>query len=147
MLSKIPQINVYSFTTLDARASGLRFQTPYWAWSLPRMWYQKVPLMFFHRASILTKIPEPQDCIFQQILEPEVGPVSRCNAQWYVCGLKMDYNVIFNIFKLFVFIFSQQLLRMKNWGLAWRCWAASPGHGGKGVKEEMPQERPGILVG
>ena len=86
MLTKIPKIHVYSFKTLNARASGLNFPTPYWAWSLPWWfrfysfktldprawglhfptlywawclpwrWYQNVPLMFFHRASILTKI-------------------------------------------------------------------------------------------
>ena len=58
MLTKIPKIHVYSFKTLDARASGLHFPTPSWAWSLPWRWYQKVPIMFFHRASMLTKIPK-----------------------------------------------------------------------------------------
>ena len=58
MLTKIPKINVYSLKTLDARASGLYFPTPSWAWSLPWRWYQKVPIKFFHRASMLTKIPK-----------------------------------------------------------------------------------------
>ena len=58
MLTKIPKIYVYSFKTLVARASGLYFPTPSWAWSLPWRWYQKVPIKFFHRASMLTKIPK-----------------------------------------------------------------------------------------
>ena len=58
MLTKIPKIHVCSFKTLNARASGLYFPTPSWAWSLPWRWYLKVPIMFFHRASILTKIPK-----------------------------------------------------------------------------------------
>ena len=56
MLTKIPKIHVYSFKTLDARASGLSFPTPSWAWGLWRRCYQKVPIMFFHIASMLTKI-------------------------------------------------------------------------------------------
>ena len=58
MLTKIPKIYVYSFKTLDARASGLYFPTPSWAWSLPWRWHRKVPIKFFHRASMLTKIPK-----------------------------------------------------------------------------------------
>ena len=56
LLTNMPKIPVYSFKTLDARASGLHFPTPSWAWSLPWRWYQKVPIMFLHRASMLTKI-------------------------------------------------------------------------------------------
>ena len=58
VLTNIPKIHVYSLKTLDARAWGLHFPTPYWAWSLTWMWYQKVPIMFFHSASMLTKIPK-----------------------------------------------------------------------------------------
>ena len=58
MLNKIPKIHVNSLKTLDARALGLHFLTPSWAWSLPWRWYQNVQIMFFHRASILTKIPK-----------------------------------------------------------------------------------------
>ena len=58
MLTKTPKIHVYSFKTLDARASGLYFPTPSWPWSLPWRWYQKVPIMFSHRASILSKMPK-----------------------------------------------------------------------------------------
>ena len=58
MLTNIPKIYVYSFKTLDARASGLYFPTPSWPWSLPWRWYQKGPIMFSHRASILSKMPK-----------------------------------------------------------------------------------------
>ena len=58
MLTNIPKIHGYSLKTMDARAWGLHFPTPYWAWSLPRRWYQKVPIMFFHSAGMLTKIPK-----------------------------------------------------------------------------------------
>ena len=58
MLTKIPKIHIYSLKTLDARASGLHFPTPYWAWSLPWRWYQKIPMMFFHWPSTLSKIPK-----------------------------------------------------------------------------------------
>ena len=58
VLTKIPKIHVYNLKTLDARASGLHFPTPSWAWSLPWRWYQKVPIMFFHRDGMLTKIPK-----------------------------------------------------------------------------------------
>ena len=58
MLTNIPKIHVYSLKTLDARAWGLHFPTPYWAWSLPRRWYQKLPTMFFHWVSMLTNIPK-----------------------------------------------------------------------------------------
>ena len=58
MLTYIPKIYVYSLKTLDARASGLHFPTPSWAWSLHWRWYQKVPIMFLHRAIALTNIPE-----------------------------------------------------------------------------------------
>ena len=57
VLTKIPKIHVYNLKTLDARASGLRFPTPSWAWCLPWRWQQKLPIMFFHTASVLTKIP------------------------------------------------------------------------------------------
>ena len=57
-VKQIAQIHVNSFKTLDARASGLNFITSYWAWRLPWRWYQKVPIMFFHRASMLTNIPK-----------------------------------------------------------------------------------------
>ena len=56
VLTKIPKIHVYNLKTLDARASGLHFPTPSWAWSLPWRWYQKVPIMFFHKDGMLTKI-------------------------------------------------------------------------------------------
>ena len=58
VLTKIPKIHVYNLKTMDARASGLHFPTPSWAWSLPWRWYQKVPIMFFHRDEMLTKIPK-----------------------------------------------------------------------------------------
>ena len=58
VLTKIPKIHVNNLKTMDARASGLHFPTTSWAWSLPWRWYQNVPLMFFHRASILTNISE-----------------------------------------------------------------------------------------
>ena len=58
MLNKIPKIHVNSLITLDTRASGLHFLTPYWAWSLPWKWYQNVPIIFFHRGNMLTKIPK-----------------------------------------------------------------------------------------
>jgi len=35
-------------------ASGLHFLSPSWTWSL----YQNVPIMLFHRASMLTNIPK-----------------------------------------------------------------------------------------
>ena len=58
MLTKIPKIHAYSFKTLDVRALGLHFPTPSWAWSLPWRRFKKVPIMFFHWASMLTKIPK-----------------------------------------------------------------------------------------
>ena len=58
ILTNISEIHVYSLKTLGARASRLYSPTPSWAWSLPWRWYQNVPLMFFHRASILTNISE-----------------------------------------------------------------------------------------
>ena len=58
MLTNIPKIHVYSLETLVSRASGLYFPTPSWAWSLPWRWYQKVSIMCFYRASMLTKIPK-----------------------------------------------------------------------------------------
>ena len=54
----MPKIYINSLKTLDTRASGLHFLTPYWAWSLPWKWYQNVPIIFFHRGNILTKIPK-----------------------------------------------------------------------------------------
>ena len=54
----MPKIYINSLKTLDTRASGLHFLTPYWAWSLPWKWYQNVPIIFFHRGNMLTKIPK-----------------------------------------------------------------------------------------
>ena len=42
MLNKIPKIHVKSFKTVDARASGLNYTTPSWAWRWPQGWYQKL---------------------------------------------------------------------------------------------------------
>ena len=67
MLNKISEIHVYSFKVLDARASGLQFPAPSWAWSLPWRCYQKVPIMFFHRPSMLTKIPQIHDYSFKTL--------------------------------------------------------------------------------
>lgn len=83
MLTKITKIFAYSLKTLEARASGLHFPTPYWAWSLPLRWYQNVPMMFFTELVCWQKytkymftasklwIPGPQDCFFKHLLEPE----------------------------------------------------------------------------
>ena len=54
----MPKIYINSLKTLDTRASGLHFLTPYWAWSLPWKWYQNVPIIFFRRGNMLTKIPK-----------------------------------------------------------------------------------------
>ena len=62
-VKQIPQIHVNSFKTLDARASGLNFPTPYWA----------CPDGFTFTASKLW-IPGPGDCIFQHFIEPEACP-------------------------------------------------------------------------
>ena len=53
MLIKLPKIHVYSLKAM-ARASGLHFLTPSWAWR----WYQNIPITFFHRSRMLTKIPK-----------------------------------------------------------------------------------------
>ena len=58
MLNKIPKIHFKSFKTVDARASGRHFTTPSWAWSWPWGWYKKLSIIFFHRASVLNKIPK-----------------------------------------------------------------------------------------
>ena len=58
MLNKISKIDVYSLITLDTKALGLHFPTTFWAWSLPWKWYQNVPIIFFHRGNMLTKIPK-----------------------------------------------------------------------------------------
>ena len=41
MLNKISEVQVYSLKVLDARASGLHFPTPFWAWGQPWEWYLK----------------------------------------------------------------------------------------------------------
>ena len=62
--------------------SGLHFPTPSWAWSLLWRWYQKAPIMFYHRAGMLPGIPTasnpwmpvPLNCLFQHLLGHDACP-------------------------------------------------------------------------
>ena len=44
MLKKVIKIQGWGIKTVHARASGLHFQTPFWAWGRPRGWYPKFDL-------------------------------------------------------------------------------------------------------
>ena len=57
ILIKLLKIHYKSLKTLYARAPGLYFPTSAWAWSWPKGQYQKEPILFFQRASVLNKIP------------------------------------------------------------------------------------------
>ena len=58
MLNNFPKIQGWGIKTVHARASGLHFPTPFWAWGRPWGWCQKMPIMFIQRASILNNFPK-----------------------------------------------------------------------------------------
>ena len=75
ILNKFPKIHGCAIKTVHARASWLHFPTPFWAWSWPWGWYQKIPIMFFQRASTLNNFPKNswlcyQNCACQGLKTP-----------------------------------------------------------------------------
>ena len=60
MLYNFPKIHGWSIKTVQARASGLNITTLSWVWSWPWGWYQKMPIMFIQRASMLNNFPKIQ---------------------------------------------------------------------------------------
>ena len=60
MLNNFPKIQGWGIKTVHARASGLHFPTPFWAWGRPWGWYQKMPIIIIQRANMLDNFPQVQ---------------------------------------------------------------------------------------
>ena len=82
---KIPKIDVESFTTMDAKASGAQFPAPSWAWNWPWGWYKKIQIMYFLRVCVLTKIPKIHVKSFKTVDSRASGlhfPTPSCARSW-----------------------------------------------------------------
>ena len=77
MLNKIPKIHIKSFKTVDARASGLHFTTPFSAWSWPWRWYQKVPIVTFSGKQEIYNITKNQLSRHYGVLSRAQKPIFR----------------------------------------------------------------------
>ena len=58
MLNNFPKIQGWGIKTVHARASGLHFPTPFWAWGWPRGWYTKSDLTMLLTHVLLTSYPK-----------------------------------------------------------------------------------------
>ena len=58
LLNNFSKIHGWGIKTVHARASELHFPTPFWAWGWPWGRYQKMPMMFIQRASMLNNFPK-----------------------------------------------------------------------------------------
>ena len=61
MLNNFPKIHGWGIKTVHARASGLHFLTPFFAWGRPWGWYQKMSKMFIQRANMLNNLQRKRD--------------------------------------------------------------------------------------
>ena len=58
MLNNFRKINGWAIKSVHARASGLHFPTPFWAWGWPRGWYTKSDLTMLLTHVLLTSYPK-----------------------------------------------------------------------------------------
>ena len=58
MLNNFPKIQGWGIKIVHARASGLHFPTPFWAWGWPWGWYPKFDLTRFFPFALLMSYPK-----------------------------------------------------------------------------------------
>ena len=126
MLNNFPQIHGWGIKTVQARASGLNIPTFSWVWSWPWVWYQKMPIMFIQRASMLYNFPKIHGRSIKTVQArasglniPTLSWVWSWPWGWY---LKMSIMFIQRASKL------NNFPKIHDWGVKWASGLHFPTH-------------------